>query len=159
MSDAGSHGGSSKAEVEIPLIFIMKNCKPDSKLNLQIDLAPTLAVLMGTPIPRNSLGSLLPGILTSFELKNKLYASFVNAKNVARQTVNTDEYSDYELALKLYQDWLINNSSGQEEYIIELFLKATAKMKNSSVEKLAKFDVHLMVVAIVLSLQVCYNRN
>lgn len=155
MSDSGSHGGSSKAEVEIPLTFIVDGCKPDARLNLQIDLAPTIAVLMGVPIPSNSLGSLLLGALDSLESNQKLYAAFLNAQNIALKTERNSEDSGFQLAIKLYQDWLTHGATKQGENITNIFLKATTDMSSHSIKSLAKFDLYLMIISIVFSFQVC----
>lgn len=158
MSDSGSHGGSSKAEVEIPLTFMMEGCKPDLKSDfsnhLQIDLAPTMAVLMGVPIPSNNLGSILPGALGNFEHTQKLYAAYANARNIYLQFERNTENPVYQRAVKLYQDWLTNNATKNENEIMDLFLKAAEEMSNSSVENLAQFDLYSMILGIVLSFQV-----
>lgn len=157
MSDSGSHGGSSKAEVEIPLTFMMEGCKPDLKSDfsnhLQIDLAPTMAVLMGVPIPSNNLGSILPGALGNFEHTQKLYAAYANARNIYLQFERNTENPVYQRAVKLYQDWLTNNATKNENEIMDLFLKAAEEMSNSSVENLAQFDLYSMILGIVLSFQ------
>lgn len=154
MSDAGSHGGSSRAEVEVPLTFIIEGCKPDSHSKLQIDLAPTISVLMGVPIPNNNLGSLLFGVIDSFRLDRKLYAAFVNAQNIASQSETNADDPDYQLAIKLYRDWLVHDIAGNGDKIASLFLNATARISNRTIESLAKFDCYLMVVAIIISFQV-----
>jgi ethanolaminephosphotransferase len=160
MSDSGSHGGSSKSEVEIPLTFVMEGCQPDSKSDsdfsnhLQIDLAPTMAVLMGVPIPSNNLGSLLLGVTHDFELKHKLYAAYVNARNIHLQSKTNAENLEFQRAVKLYQDWLTNNASGKEDYIVNLFVKSAAEMSSISIKSLVEFDLYLMIVGIIISFQV-----
>jgi ethanolaminephosphotransferase len=161
MSDSGSHGGSSKSEVEIPLTFVMEGCQPDPESvsdfsnRLQIDLAPTMAVLMGVPIPTNNLGSLLLGVTHDFVLKHKLYAAYVNARNIFLQSERNNENAEFQRAVKLYQDWLINDASGKGDYIANLFVKAAAEMSSLSIKNLVEFDLYLMIVGIVISFQVC----
>lgn len=160
MSDSGSHGGSSKAEVEIPLTFLMEGCQPDSESisdfsnHLQIDLAPTIAVLMGIPIPSNNLGSIIPGVLGGFEMTHKLYAVYTNARNMYLQLERNAENPVYERAVKLYQDWLTNNATKNGNDIMNLFLQAVEEMSSSSVKNLAQFDLYIMIISIVLSFQV-----
>ncbi|XP_046445872.1 GPI ethanolamine phosphate transferase 2-like isoform X2 [Daphnia pulex] len=159
MSDSGSHGGSSKSEVEIPLTFVMEGCQPDPESDsdfsnhLQIDLAPTMAVLMGVPIPTNNLGSLLLGVTHDFELKHKLYAAYVNARNIFLQSERNNENVEFQRAVKLYQDWLTNDASGKGDYIANLFVKAAAEMSSLSIKNLVEFDLYLMIVGIVISFQ------
>ena len=59
MSDAGSHGGASSAETSTPLVFMsplfeLGGGEEFSKKKVQqIDLVPTLSLLLGLPIPQN----------------------------------------------------------------------------------------------------------
>lgn len=59
MSDAGSHGGASSAETSTPLVFMSSLFEQvgggvfSMKQVQQIDLVPTLSLLLGLPIPQN----------------------------------------------------------------------------------------------------------
>ncbi|KAI1456758.1 alkaline phosphatase-like protein [Annulohypoxylon moriforme] len=75
MNDAGNHGASSPGETSAALVFVSPKLKSVSKpvkvpaeptedfqhysVVEQSDLAPTLAALLGFPIPKNSLGSFI----------------------------------------------------------------------------------------------------
>ncbi|KAI1206541.1 alkaline phosphatase-like protein [Annulohypoxylon truncatum] len=75
MNDAGNHGASSPGETSAALVFVSPKLKSISKpvkvpaefvedfqlYNVveQSDLAPTLAALLGFPVPKNSLGSFI----------------------------------------------------------------------------------------------------
>ncbi|KAH9883890.1 GPI ethanolamine phosphate transferase [Xylariomycetidae sp. FL2044] len=79
MNDAGNHGASSPGETSAALVFASPKFKTMSKsakvpadfvddfkyYNVveQSDLAPTLAALLGFPIPKNSLGSFIMDFL------------------------------------------------------------------------------------------------
>ena len=79
MNDAGNHGASSAGETSPALVFLSPKLKAVSKpvvvpapLNEdfryyamveQSDLAPTLGALLGFPVPKNSLGALIPDFL------------------------------------------------------------------------------------------------
>ena len=162
MSDSGSHGGSSPAETDITFTFVMEGCQPSADKSLQIDLAPTLSVLMGISIPSNSLGSLLTGVLPLFKPRERLDATLSNAFGVAKKfesskKANAEEslhFQDYQRSLKLYQDLLAGLNKESEDSITRLFLKATGGMSAHLIESLATFDLYLMVVAIIVSLQV-----
>lgn len=59
MSDAGSHGGASSAETSTPLVFMSplfehgRGERFSRKQVQQIDMVPTLSLLLGLPIPQN----------------------------------------------------------------------------------------------------------
>lgn len=55
----------------------------------QIDLAATLSLVLGHPIPKNSYGILTMDVLGHLDLEKKLKAAFINAqqlKNVASKS-------------------------------------------------------------------------
>jgi ethanolamine phosphate transferase 2 subunit G len=82
MNEAGNHGGSSAGETSAALAFLSKGLElseyeQSDRLPLPIspdynyirrvqqsDLVPSLAALMGFPIPKNSLGIVLPELLS-----------------------------------------------------------------------------------------------
>lgn len=79
MNDAGNHGASSPGETSPALVFMSPKLKaiqkglPAPVQNTddfqyyttveQSDLAPTLAALLGFPVPKNNLGALIPEFL------------------------------------------------------------------------------------------------
>lgn len=154
ISDVGSHGGSSPAEVEVPLVFIMKDCEPDAESYSQIDLTASIATLVGVPMPKGSLGSILPGVLGSLSWNEKVFAAFLNAENIASSASQISHDEDYQLALKLYEDWLLQGEKEDPKEIVELFLRSARKMRTSVLAGLTSFDLYAMFLGIALSLQV-----
>lgn len=83
MTDAGNHGGSSVSETSPALLFISPTFRntgvrnqsptePSSDLQYyrtveQTDITPTLAGLLGLPIPMNSLGVFIPELLQMWD--------------------------------------------------------------------------------------------
>jgi len=79
MNDAGNHGASSPGETSPALVFMSPKLKAlqtafqapvmdaeDFQYYAtveQSDLAPTLAALLGFPVPKNNLGALIPEFL------------------------------------------------------------------------------------------------
>lgn len=79
MNDAGNHGASSPGETSPALVFVSPKLKAlghDSEAPApyqedfryynvveQSDLAPTLAALLGFPVPKNNLGAFIPNFL------------------------------------------------------------------------------------------------
>ena len=81
MNDAGNHGGSAAGETSPALVFVSpklrdissgKTCpssKPKDEFQYysvveQSDIAPTIAGLLGFPIPMNNLGVFIPELLS-----------------------------------------------------------------------------------------------
>jgi ethanolaminephosphotransferase len=83
MNDAGNHGGSSAGETSPALLFISPKLQtlglrsespvePSGDLQYyqtveQADITPTLAGLLGMPIPLNSLGVFIPEFLDMWD--------------------------------------------------------------------------------------------
>lgn len=84
MNDAGNHGGSSAGETSPALVFMSPKLRtvspgfkcpsppPENEFQYynvvqQSDIAPTLAALLGFPVPLNSLGVCIPELLRFFE--------------------------------------------------------------------------------------------
>ncbi|KAF7183161.1 hypothetical protein CNMCM7691_002996 [Aspergillus felis] len=86
MNDAGNHGGSSPGETSPAMLFISpkfqtKKTPEDSPVEAfsdlqyyrtveQMDITPTLAGLLGLPIPLNSLGIFIPEFLMMWDNGN-----------------------------------------------------------------------------------------
>ncbi|KAI0834434.1 alkaline phosphatase-like protein [Hypoxylon sp. FL0890] len=99
MNDAGNHGASSPGETSPALVFVSPKLRSVSKpvkvpadwvedfqyYNIieQSDLAPTLAALLGFPVPKNSLGSFMLDFLRFWPDKHdKLQILVRNAKQI-----------------------------------------------------------------------------
>lgn len=82
MRDSGGHGGSSHPEINIPLLLVGQNCSETYGTHRQIDIAPTLSVLLGQPIPAPSLGVLIPVMLDHLSPEAQLYAYYYNGKHL-----------------------------------------------------------------------------
>lgn len=106
MNEAGNHGASSAGEVSTALTFISPQFKASFEGTIspavfsedfkyydlvdQSDVAPTLAALLGFPIPKNSLGAIIPKMLDLWKNKadrfNLLYHNAEQMQKVALAT-------------------------------------------------------------------------
>lgn len=59
----------------------------------QIDVAPTLALLLGLPIPRSSIGAVALDALNGFSVEKRLHLAFINAQQLMR--IMKDSFADY----------------------------------------------------------------
>ncbi|TVU28907.1 hypothetical protein EJB05_20445 [Eragrostis curvula] len=90
MTEGGNHGGSSYEETDSLALFIghsveRSDCLPyDQNEALQVDVAPTLALLFGVPIPKNNIGVLLPELFNSFTDEQKLRTLQLNSWQILR---------------------------------------------------------------------------
>uniref|UniRef100_A0A0E0K5Z5 GPI ethanolamine phosphate transferase 2 C-terminal domain-containing protein n=1 Tax=Oryza punctata TaxID=4537 RepID=A0A0E0K5Z5_ORYPU len=90
MTEGGNHGGSSCEETDSLALFIGHSvqssyCSPyDQNEALQVDIAPTLSLLFGTPIPKNNIGVVLPELFNSLTDGQKLRTLELNSLQFLR---------------------------------------------------------------------------
>ncbi|CAL7935632.1 unnamed protein product [Xylocopa violacea] len=102
MTESGDHGGDSNSEIEAAMFVysmtpLIKYDLPNNIVN-QIDLAPTLASILGTPIPFSNLGSVILGSFPSSIKNGKLeddywYMLHSMWRNIAQTKKYIDVYS------------------------------------------------------------------
>ncbi|KAG0226335.1 major facilitator super transporter protein [Mortierella sp. GBA43] len=119
MNEVGNHGGSSKSETSTAFLFMSSQFEHQTaqagiqamvdphrhihdqegyqyyKTVRQVDLVPTLSLLMGLPIPKNNVGKLIPELFYSHTEFEKLRALQVNTHQVAGVLKNM--WSDFEV--------------------------------------------------------------
>ncbi|KAJ1482905.1 alkaline-phosphatase-like protein, partial [Baffinella frigidus] len=85
MNDQGNHGGASDAEADATALFFHAR-SPGQHLPgtpfpsaSQVDLAPTLALLLGVDVPSGSTGRVLPGTLAHLPLRERVQMLARNA--------------------------------------------------------------------------------
>ncbi|KIW76089.1 hypothetical protein Z517_10834 [Fonsecaea pedrosoi CBS 271.37] len=101
MNEGGNHGASSQGEVSTALTFISpkfksafegQSCPVDDAVDYQYydtveqsDIVPTLAALLGFPIPLNNLGVIIPRLLELWTHHQDQYALlYSNAEQILR---------------------------------------------------------------------------
>ncbi|KAL8861357.1 MAG: hypothetical protein Q9178_002229 [Gyalolechia marmorata] len=114
MNDAGNHGGSAEGETSPALVFISPTLRsisqgvecPTTPLTSdlgyymkvdQSDVAPTLAGLLGFPIPKNNLGVFIPDLLRFWAEGDRVCLLKQNAGqvlNVVKETFPTISFMD-----------------------------------------------------------------
>ncbi|KAL9650961.1 hypothetical protein ABK040_015064 [Willaertia magna] len=105
MNDNGEHGGGSDLEVN-SLLFIystnlelLQNVDNTLQKSLhevsQIDIVPTLSILLNIEIPKNNLGKIIPNMLTTeISLQKSI---FLNAKQIYNYILNLEIENKLEL--------------------------------------------------------------
>ncbi|XP_071117625.1 GPI ethanolamine phosphate transferase 2-like [Haliotis cracherodii] len=175
MSDQGGHGGASPGETTVPVIFFspsLHDTVPVPALNMaspgsimQIDVAPTLAALMGIPIPKNNLGEIVASTLVGYSLEDKVRLMQVNGHQVSllleQNVANVEKengYRRYEQVMNRHSDWLKTKSTNMSRESWEMignrlvkdYGKAVQEMRSRVSETSTNYDLHGMGVGIVL---------
>ncbi|XP_063238510.1 GPI ethanolamine phosphate transferase 2 isoform X3 [Bacillus rossius redtenbacheri] len=168
MKDSGSHGGASPAEVLVPIVTLGLGCPGSSRTAEpvgQIDLAPTLSVLLGLPIPAGSLGKLVPGLLRGLPPSRQLHALLYNARGLAAKfrghvaAHSTHEgWMAFEDAVRLHSEWLAAGGRSDGALFrraLGLYSIAAEEMSAVLAGSLVEFDECALAVASALLAQVC----
>ena len=85
MKDSGGHGGATSEETLVPVIVIGASCprkESDSHKIAQIDLAATLSVILGVPIPSSNLGTVSLEMLDDLPFQKKLFILYYNSRQL-----------------------------------------------------------------------------
>ncbi|KAG0641690.1 alkaline-phosphatase-like protein [Tuber brumale] len=98
MNDAGNHGGSGLGETSPALVFMSPKFKKSFsgtkcpakfregfdyyRTVEQNDFVPSLAGLLGFPVPRNNLGVLIPSLLHMWNVEDRISLALANAKQL-----------------------------------------------------------------------------
>ncbi|XP_041488091.1 GPI ethanolamine phosphate transferase 2 isoform X3 [Microtus oregoni] len=175
MSETGSHGASSTEEVSTPLILISSafERKPGDirhpKHVQQTDLAATLAIGLGLPIPKDSVGSLLFPVIEGKPMREQLRFLHLNTLQLSKllqENVPSYEkdpgFEQFKMAERLHGNWvklhLEENHSdvllGLGTKVLRQYLGALKTLSLSLSTQVAHYDIYSMAVGTVVVLEV-----
>ncbi|XP_042305531.1 GPI ethanolamine phosphate transferase 2 isoform X1 [Sceloporus undulatus] len=175
MSETGSHGGSSEGEVQTPLLLFSSafdrksgSQKPPEPVQ-QTDLAVTLALGLGLPISRNSVGKLLMPVVQQKTMREQLRYLHLNGFQLSRllqENVPAYEkdpgFEQFKMAEKSHGNWIKLYLEGNtSETLINLgkkvlkqYLEALKILSSSLSKQVAQYDMYSMIVGTVIVLEV-----
>nr|XP_017014911.2 GPI ethanolamine phosphate transferase 2 [Drosophila takahashii] len=171
MADGGGHGGNTPAETMVPLYLYSNNCSKatsNPKRYNQIDMAPTLSVLLSVEIPTQSIGCLIPEMLQSLSLEHQMYAYFYNAHhllNKARvkfghdRVHRSDYYTWYQNATLLHKKLLHPLREGDGGGASQVYyqnaklnyMRVAREISGLLSESLVKFDYGFIALGLALT--------
>ncbi|XP_053787572.1 GPI ethanolamine phosphate transferase 2 isoform X2 [Vidua chalybeata] len=175
MSETGSHGGSSAGEVHTPLLFISsafgKRSAPLAQPEhvQQTDLASTLAIGLGLPISRNSVGNLILPVVGGKTMREQLRFVHLNGFQLSRLLQeNTPAYGKdpgyehFKIAEKSHGNWIKlylegNNSEillNLGKKVLKQYLEALKTLSSSLSKQVAQYDMYSMMVGTVIIMEV-----
>ncbi|KAF9956063.1 major facilitator super transporter protein [Mortierella alpina] len=143
MNEVGNHGGSSRSEISTSFLFLSPQFENEqarkaiqARVDLfrdagnreeyqyyksvsQVDLVPTLSLLLGLPIPKNSVGKLIPDLFLDLTEMETLRALQINAYQVAGVLRNM--WSDFEtetaVLLEDYKDPDLETTQDEQDIV------------------------------------------
>uniref|UniRef100_A0A8C6RNM0 Phosphatidylinositol glycan anchor biosynthesis, class G n=1 Tax=Nannospalax galili TaxID=1026970 RepID=A0A8C6RNM0_NANGA len=175
MSETGSHGASSTEEVSTPLILISSafERRPGDirhpKHVQQTDLAATLAIGLGLPIPKDNVGSLLFPVIEGKSMREQLRFLHLNTLQLSKllqENIPSYEkdpgFEQFKMAERLHGNWvklhLEENHSdillGLGTKVLRQYLGALKTLSLSLSTQVAQYDIYSMVIGTVVVLEV-----
>ncbi|KAF6372296.1 phosphatidylinositol glycan anchor biosynthesis class G [Rhinolophus ferrumequinum] len=175
MSETGGHGGSSTEEVNTPLVLISSafERKPGDVRRpahvQQTDLAPTLAVGLGLPIPKHSVGSLLFPVVQGTALREQLrflHLNTVQLSKLLQENVPSYEkepgFEQFKMSERLHGNWIrLYLEENNSEVLFNLgikvrrqYLDALRTLSLSLSRQVMQYDIYSMVMGTVVVLEV-----
>uniref|UniRef100_A0A8C5V074 Phosphatidylinositol glycan anchor biosynthesis class G (EMM blood group) n=1 Tax=Microcebus murinus TaxID=30608 RepID=A0A8C5V074_MICMU len=175
MSETGSHGASSTEEVNTPLILISSafERKPGDmrhpKRVQQTDLAATLAIGLGLPIPKDSVGSLLFPVIEGKPMRDQLrflHLNTVQLSKLLQENVPSYEkdpgFEQFKVSEKLHGNWIkLYLEENKSEVLFNLgtkvlrqYLDALKTLSLSLSTQVAQYDIYSMMVGTAVVLEV-----
>nr|XP_051684262.1 GPI ethanolamine phosphate transferase 2 isoform X3 [Oryctolagus cuniculus] len=175
MSETGGHGASSAGEVNTPLILISSafQRKPGGirrpQRVQQTDLAATLAVGLGLPIPKDSVGSLLFPVVEGKPMREQLrflHLNTVQLSKLLQENVPSYEkdpgFEQFKMSERLHGNWVrLYLEENRSEVLVNLgtkvirqYLDALRTLSVSLSTQVAQYDVYSMVVGTIMVLEV-----
>ncbi|XP_070362550.1 GPI ethanolamine phosphate transferase 2 isoform X16 [Equus asinus] len=175
MSETGGHGASSTEEVSTPLLLVSSafERKPGDirypKHVQQTDLAATLAIGLGLPIPKNSVGHLLFPAIEGKPMREQLrflHLNTVQLTKLLQENVPSFEkepgFEQFKISERLHGNWIrLYLEENNSEVLFNLgtkvrrqYLDALKTLSLSLSRQVAQYDVYSMVVGTVVVLEV-----
>ncbi|XP_011826303.1 PREDICTED: GPI ethanolamine phosphate transferase 2 isoform X1 [Mandrillus leucophaeus] len=175
MSETGSHGASSMEEVNTPLILISSafERKPGDirhpKHVQQTDVAATLAIALGLPIPKDSVGSLLFPVVEGRPMREQLrflHLNTVQLSKLLQENVPSYEkdpgFEQFKMSERLHGNWIrLYLEEKHSEVLFNLgskvlrqYLAALKTLSLSLSTQVAQYDMYSMMVGTVVVLEV-----
>ncbi|XP_061490046.1 GPI ethanolamine phosphate transferase 2 isoform X2 [Rhineura floridana] len=175
MSETGSHGGSSEGEIRTPLLLMSSafnranGPQKPPELVQQTDLAVTLAIGLGLPISRNSVGKLLLPIIQQKPMREQLRYLHLNGFQLSRLLQeNVPKYEkdpgfeQFKMAEKSHGNWIKLYLEGNTsevllnlgKKVLKQYLEALKILSSSLSKQVAQYDMYSMIVGTIIVLEV-----
>ncbi|XP_066240718.1 GPI ethanolamine phosphate transferase 2 isoform X1 [Saccopteryx leptura] len=175
MSESGGHGASSVEEVNTALLLVSSafERKPGDvrhpKHVQQTDLAPTLAIGLGLPIPKHSVGCLLFPVVEGRAIREQLrflHLNTVQLSKLLQENVPSYKrepgFEQFKMSERLHGNWIRRYlEENNSEVLLNLgskvrrqYLDALRTLSLSLSRQVAHYDVYSMVVGTVVVLEV-----
>lgn len=171
MRNGGSHGGSDKEELYVPLMGFKHNCSKQKSLQSeynQIDMTATLAVLLDVEIPHSSIGCLIPDFFETFSKEDQLYFYYYNTLHLIEKLKS--KFDVKQVQLEDYFPWFTDAKMAHKHFITsqaksflsyekakQNYIRLNKKISQLLSDSLVRYDNQLIVIALILTTLTALN--
>lgn len=167
MTESGNHGGSSREEKETACIFLAplySEKVPLTEVNRpvidQVDIAPTISLLLGLSIPRGSTGCLVEDFIPkNVSDENVLWMWNQNAVQLARLLGPTSMTADMKSHLEEALECHISKSSSTCSKLYQDFCRQASEMLAGDVGEYDMTRLLTGITAAILSVVILLTSN
>uniref|UniRef100_A0A0R3RWZ1 GPI ethanolamine phosphate transferase 2 n=1 Tax=Elaeophora elaphi TaxID=1147741 RepID=A0A0R3RWZ1_9BILA len=167
MTEGGGHGGSSKLETHVPIVYVDGKKRRSNSETLyvasveQVDIVPTLATLLNISIPEENLGvTLLPYIATDRSRFSVLLSLLRNAKQFRKLGRTSDKLNHcISRSYDSLQKYCVKNMSLNIDGLIEECLEELHQVQSQLIRMETDFDVVQIMIAIGLSFTLFHSAS
>ncbi|KAM9714296.1 GPI ethanolamine phosphate transferase 2-like isoform 8-T11 [Dama dama] len=175
MSEAGGHGASSMEEVNTALVLISSafERKPGDVRHpthvQQTDLAATLSIGLGLPIPKSNIGSLMFPVLEGRPMREQLrllHLNTVQLSKLLQENVPSYEkepgFEQFKVSERSHGNWIrLYLEENNSEVLFNLgarvrrqYLDALRTLRLSLSKRAAQYDIYSMAAGTIMVLEV-----
>ncbi|CAG9812237.1 unnamed protein product [Chironomus riparius] len=153
MRNAGGHSGNSFQETHIPFLMIGVNCSSNSEIFYnQIDFATSFSIMSGLPIPKSSIGALIPEMMLDMDEDKKLdVIKIVNQRllNMIKFDKSEEFYLKQQKAMSLHKIYSEDhNNKNAYQQASKLFMESSKDIS----ERLAQQSLEVNLFYVLLGL-------
>uniref|UniRef100_A0A182RE55 GPI ethanolamine phosphate transferase 2 C-terminal domain-containing protein n=1 Tax=Anopheles funestus TaxID=62324 RepID=A0A182RE55_ANOFN len=161
MRDSGGHGGSTQPETIVPLVIVSDQCAKSEDTFLQIDLAPTMSILMGVAIPYASIGSMIDPALTMLHRRDMLYALYYNTQRLASKVEvilrdkfkKTEVHKSFDEAKALHQQFMHDTTDiSAYKRATLLYTSVSKNLTQLLISSYIRYDIVFILVGTIMAL-------
>ncbi|XP_042892631.1 GPI ethanolamine phosphate transferase 2-like [Penaeus japonicus] len=171
MSDAGGHGGSSHSEVTTSAVLLSntfgKFSPSKTREVKQVDLASTLALLTGVPIPDGNIGRPLTEVFSHMGFERRMLLHHNAAKQLLAIAKGSSLYAGHENAELIFEEatrlhkQVLQNVILEAERVCRFYQECQEMVSDALSSKLQSYDlttIFASTFAVILTFIVCLWR-
>uniref|UniRef100_A0A1A9X3S4 GPI ethanolamine phosphate transferase 2 n=1 Tax=Glossina brevipalpis TaxID=37001 RepID=A0A1A9X3S4_9MUSC len=167
MRNGGGHGGNEKEEINVPLLLFQTKCSTKEKRSAlvernQIDLAPTLSVVLDVDIPETSLSCLIPEFFEFYTQEEQLYYLLYNSQHLMNKILK--KFPINYVQQQAYYQWWLEARNSHKHFLLsnisslvtfekakQNYMRFSKEISQQLTQTLVEFEYDFIVIALTLT--------